>query len=86
MRRRWLQMTAAAAVLVGVIGLLELAQVPVAGQDRETLRTAYFVNEACLSQDIPREGRYHSAEFYWRLTFLLVKRRTFGRSLMLYSE
>ena len=70
MRGRWLEMTAAAAVLAGVIGLLELAQVPVAGQDREALRTTWGDPDLqgiwTTNYDTPleRPARYADREFF----------------------
>ena len=70
MRRRWLQLTSAAAVLAGVIGLLELAQVPVAGQDRDALRTTWGDPDLqgiwTTNYDTPleRPARYADREFF----------------------
>ncbi len=70
MRRRWLELTGAAAMLVGVIGLLELAQVPVAGQDRQTLRTTWGDPDLqgiwTTNYDTPleRPARYADREFF----------------------
>ena len=70
MRGRWLEMTAAAAVLAGVIGLLELAQVPLAGQDREALRTTWGDPDLqgiwTTNYDTPleRPARYADREFF----------------------
>ncbi len=70
MSRGWLQLTGAAAVLAGVIGLLELAQVPVAGQDREALRTTWGDPDLqgiwTTNYDTPleRPARYADREFF----------------------
>ena len=70
MSRGWLQLTGAAAVLVGVIGLLELAQAPVAGQDREALRTTWGDPDLqgiwTTNYDTPleRPARYADREFF----------------------
>ena len=70
MRRRWVELTGAAVVLAGVIGLLELAQVPVAGQDREVPRTAWGDPDLqgiwTTNYDTPleRPARYAGREFF----------------------
>ena len=70
MRRRWVELTGAAVVLAGVIGLLELAQVPVAGQDREALRTTWGDPDLqgiwTTNYDTPleRPARYADREFF----------------------
>ncbi len=70
MSRGWLQLTGAAAVLVGVIALLELAQAPVAGQDRAALRTAWGDPDLqgiwTTNYDTPleRPARYADREFF----------------------
>ena len=70
MSRGWLQLTGAAVVLAGVVGLLELAQVPVAGQDREALRTAWGDPDLqgiwTTNYDTPleRPARYADREFF----------------------
>ena len=70
MNRRWLELAGTAAVLAGVTALLKLAPVPVAGQARETLRTAWGDPDLqgiwTTNYDTPleRPARFADREFF----------------------